>query len=135
MGKKNNEPLASSPSPSEQPGLSIEIEVRGGYIRSVKGSGYWTLPAGVEVNVFAYSKKFHEALLEPDDQDGTLCKWTKYLGPPCQEGEEVKKVRIYIREGEIFKVIMPPESVVEVWNYNKDGEDPHVRRWVRKKKM
>jgi len=141
MSKKKNQPSEQPPMPPNQetpnPALEIEVEVRGKGVWGAKNLNYWGLYEGVVVKTFDYRKKWSKDDCSPDDQDGELCKQTTYSGQNLKIKDEDKLVfRIYIREGQVFRIIMPPGGLVVVKTYKEwsDDQPQEVRRWVHKKK-
>lgn len=116
------------------PELAIEITVKGRHVRGAVEPGHWTLPPGVSVHVFDYDKDWGKDVVEPDDQKGELCKQTIFVGQDALKGQEPRRVRVYIRSGDVNRIIMPAGSVVVVKTFKKEGAEPEVKRWIHRKK-
>ena len=137
--KKKQPPSESPPQtpyvPAD-PALAIEITVEDGRVGAdctPKNIGYWGLHAGVVVKIFDYKKKWSKDGCEPDDQTGELCKQVTYRSSQKQNKEiDENLFRIYVREGDVFRVIMPTGGLVIVKTV-RDGK-AKVQRWVHKEK-
>ena len=111
--------------------LLIEVKVEYGHVTNTHASNHWTLPDGVSVHVFDYYRGCPDNLLEPDDQKGERCRQTIYVGAE-KKNVAPRKVRVYLREGTVFRIIMPPGSTTVVTTFH-EGKSPETRRWVCKR--
>lgn len=85
------------------------------------------LPPDCSLHVYDYNRRWTKEVTEPDD-DGDLCKqtiWTSVAGTPKYQ------LKLYVREGEVYRAVMPPGSGVVVKTHGRTG-DPQVRKFFRK---
>jgi len=111
------------------PDLIIEVDQNGDHITGVHQSGSRMLPDSVGIFIFDYNKKWSVNITEPDEK-GVMCRQQVWSSGPPNDAKH--RFKVYIKEGEVYRVVMPPGATVIVKTLKKGKEV--VKKWIHKKK-